>query len=34
MNRFKVLREAYRQSSRSSGVILKEDYTQWFHISP
>jgi hypothetical protein len=31
---FKVLREADRQILRSSGVLLIEDYTSWFHISP
>src|SRR5208283_1918218 len=34
MNRFKVLGKTDRQSLCSSGVILIEDYTEWFHDFP
>jgi hypothetical protein len=34
INRFKVLRKTDRQSLCSSGVILIEDYTEWFHKFP
>ncbi len=34
INGIKMLGETNRQSLRSSGVILVEDYIQWFHRSP
>src|ERR1035441_2594980 len=34
MNGIKMLGETDRQSLCSSGVILEEDYTKWFHIDP
>src|SRR5450759_3627273 len=34
INRIEVLGKTDRQSLCSSGVILIEDYTQWFHTSP
>ena len=34
INRFKVLGQTDRQSLCSSGVILIEDYTEWFHDFP
>ena len=34
MNRVKMLGKTYRQNARNPGVILIDDYTEWFHDFP